>query len=138
MAAGDPTDSEIEQQDAVFTCVYLQVPVSETSVGSGDLTVARPTIMTIEGAPYTDPDNPDDTSEESADLLAALTANNQVPPPFGDDGSLPAYIVIGLFSAQWWGGSLHFDPGIANYLFLTLANGGGCESSARNFSITSA
>ena len=94
--------------------------------------VARPTIMTVEGA--TD----GDSGQESADLLDALSANGVTPPAFGDDGSLPAYIIIGLFSARWWGGTLHFDPGIANYLFVTLANGGGCESSTRNFSITSA
>ena len=135
VAFGDPTDAEIEVQDAVITCVYLQIPVSESSLGSGDLQTARPTIMLVEGAPTADSD---EAGQESTDLLDALTNNGTVPPAFGDDGSLPAYIVIGLFAAYWWGGNLTFGPGIANNLFVSLANGGNCASTSRNFAVTSA
>jgi hypothetical protein len=120
LAFGDPTDTEIEEADAVVTQIYLQVPLSEMTLGDGGLLVARPTINIIEGE----------------DLIDALTGNGQTPPTGGSNGSLPAYIVISLGEVSWWGGVLHLPPGFGSYINIALANAGGCMQTQRSFIIT--
>jgi hypothetical protein len=122
VAFGDPTDAEIEEADAVVTQVYLQIPISETTLGQGDLTVARPSIEIIE--------------TEDDDLIDALNAQGTPVPQCGSDGSLPPYVIQVLGQVQWWGGILHFDdPFVAQHLVLALSSSGSCGSDARTIVI---
>lgn len=115
-AFGDAADAEIEEDDAVITQVYCSIPVTETELGSGDLAWGRPTIEIIEGD----------------DLLEALGS----VPEGGDDGSLPASIIIPICEVSWWGGALQFPPGESTYLDLALTvSGTQCHNATRAFSV---
>jgi hypothetical protein len=118
LAFGDITDTGIEEDDAVYTQVYLTVPVSESSLGSGDVTYGTPEIDTVEGN----------------DLVAALSGS---VPAFGTDGSLPSAIIVPICEIQMYGGAIHFPPGESTYLAATLSVSGGsdCEHQMRAFTV---
>lgn len=119
-AFGDITDTEIEEDDAVYTQIYLTVTVSESSLGQGDVSYGTPSINSIEGD----------------DLVAALTASDTPIPDFGADGSLPAYIVVPICEIANWGGALHFPPGVNTYLDASLnVTSLNCEYQTRDFFI---
>lgn len=101
VAYGNAGDSDIEEDDAVWTQVYLQVPVTEDQLLSGNVSFEKGTLKIIEGT---------DDLEDLLDL-----------PGFGEDGSVPAYIVVPLCDVAWWGGSLHFYPGYTSNLDASIA-----------------
>lgn len=109
----DPT---IEEGDAVWTQVYAQCSISESSLGQSDLETERATIMLVQGR----------------DLQEAGVQT----PAFGDDGSLPSYVIISLGVVKVWGGTAHYQQYYYESIVFTLANGGGCELSARNFIVS--
>jgi hypothetical protein len=112
VAFGDPTDSEIEMEDAVVTTYYLNIPVAESGeTGSGNIVISRPTIMLYEG---------DDLGDGGIST-----------PPSGDDGSIPAYIIVALGQLQWWGGVLRFAPAVSSYLQVFFNSAGTFGSTAR-------
>jgi hypothetical protein len=118
VAFGDITDTGITEDDAVYTQVYLTVPVSESSLGSGAVTYATPTINTVEGD----------------DLVGAL---GDAIPDFGADGSLPSAIIVPICEVQLYGGAIYFPPGTSTYLdaVLSVTSGADCEHQMRDFSI---
>lgn len=117
VAFGDASDTGIEEADAVYTQVYVQQPVSETGLGTGLFTYDRGTIKIVEG---------DDLED------AGVT-----DPAGGGDGSVPAYKIVPICEVAWWGGTLHFPPGVENYLNLSWkVSGTDCEHAGRNAEIT--
>ena len=106
LAFGDATDSEIEEKDAVVTIVYWQADVAETATSQGDLQFSKPAIMTVEAT----------VDQGLTDVIT--------PPAFGTDGSLPSYIVGQICKVSWWGGTLHFPPGLSSYQSVVLAVSG--------------
>jgi hypothetical protein len=120
-AFGDITDTGIEEDDAVYTQVYLTVPVSESSLGSGDVTYAQGTINSIEGG----------------DLVTAVNGTGAPIPDFGSNGSLPAYIVVPIGEIANWGGALHFLPGTSTYLdaILSVTGTSATGQQTRDFAI---
>jgi hypothetical protein len=115
LAFGSASDTELTEEDAITTQVYLQVPTAEGTLGSGYVDYDQGTINIVQGD----------------DLLTALGGS---VPAFGSDGSLPAYIIIALFDCSWWGGNLNFNPGVSSYLDVSLAvSGTDCENPGRNF-----
>ena len=117
-AFGDITDTGIEEDDAVYTQVYLSVPVSESNLGVGDVTYGTPTLNSIEGA----------------DLVQAL---GDAIPSFGTNGSLPSAIIVPICEVANWGGALHFPPGTSTYLDAVLVVTGTAVSGQqmRDFSV---
>jgi hypothetical protein len=120
VAFGDITDTGITVDDAVYTQVYLSAPVSESSLGAGDVTYGIPTLNTIEGP----------------SLNEALAAASGIPM-FGSDGSLPSAIIVPICEVQLYGGAIYFPPGTSTYLdaILSVTGGSDCEHQMRRFTI---
>ena len=111
LAFGDPTDTTRTEANAVVTFNYWQAAITETATGSGIATIAAPVIMQVQGGP--------------TDSLRTLIGAPAIDPT---TGALPAYIVGQINKCSWWGGSLHFLPGLRSYqstgLFVSGALGG--------------
>lgn len=116
-AFGNVGDTDIEEDDAVYTQIYAKVTVSEETTGSGLITYSDIGIHIVEGD--------------------SLPGAGVTTPPGGADGGegngrLPAYVIVPLGEVAWWGGKVHYLPGYRSYLDLTfVTTGTDCEQAGR-------
>lgn len=101
LAFGTASSSPIDEASSVLTIAYWKATISETTLGGGGYIMGQPQILLVQGT-------------RNSSLVGILS-----PPGIGEDGSLPPYIVGQICKVLWYGGSLHFLPGLDRDLSLS-------------------